>query len=131
MVMFSGLVWVGMFTAFGNSTLMVLLMTGMVMRKMISSTSMTSTSGVVLICDITVTSLEPEPTFMAICVPRVVSTNRGAPAAPRTQPSDCPLLAERRRLGHRRAGTARARVRGARARDQVGVQVTGEVAQRI
>src|SRR5262249_52055144 len=48
MVMFSGLVWVGMLTAFGSSTFTVLLITGMVIRKMISSTSMTSTSGVVL-----------------------------------------------------------------------------------
>ena len=48
MVMFSGLVWVGMLTAFGTCTGTVLVITGMVIRKMISSTSMTSTSGVVL-----------------------------------------------------------------------------------
>src|SRR5712672_2060716 len=51
MVMFSGLVLVGIFTAFGNWTGTVLVMMGMVIRKMISSTSMTSTSGVVLISD--------------------------------------------------------------------------------
>ena len=47
-VMFSGLVCVGMLTAFGRSTFTVLLITGIVMRKMMSSTSITSTSGVVL-----------------------------------------------------------------------------------
>ena len=46
--MFSGLVWVGMLTAFGIVTT-VFLITGTVIRKMINSTSMMSTSGVVLI----------------------------------------------------------------------------------
>src|SRR6267378_356237 len=53
MVMFSGLVLVGIFTAFGSVTGTVLVMIGMVIRKMISSTSMTSTSGVVLMSDMT------------------------------------------------------------------------------
>ena len=47
--MFSGLVCVGMLTALGRSTFTVLVITGIVIRKMMSSTSMTSTSGVVLI----------------------------------------------------------------------------------
>ena len=48
-VMFSGFVTVGMFTALGSSTFTAFVMTGIVTRKMISSTSMMSTSGVVLI----------------------------------------------------------------------------------
>src|ERR1700719_1240334 len=48
-VIFSGLVVVGMLTAFGRSTFTVRVITGMVMRKMMSRTSITSTSGVVLI----------------------------------------------------------------------------------
>ena len=56
MLMFSGLVWVGMFAAFGRSTLTDCVITGMVIRKMISSTSMTSTSGVTLISEIDLSS---------------------------------------------------------------------------
>src|SRR5215472_16271977 len=68
-VMFSGLVWVGMFTAFGRSTFTVLLMTGMVIRKMINSTNITSTRGVVLMTDITPgSSPPPDPTLIAIMV---------------------------------------------------------------
>src|SRR5437868_4491299 len=51
MTMFSGLVCVGRLRSFGNSTGTFCTTTGMVMRKMISSTSITSTSGVVLICE--------------------------------------------------------------------------------
>src|SRR6201996_5865502 len=65
-VMFSGLVWVGMLTAFGNCTGTVLLMTGIVMRKMISSTNMTSTRGVVLMLFITACSSPELPTLIAI-----------------------------------------------------------------
>src|SRR5580698_9156177 len=49
MTMFSGLVSVGMFRAFGSCTGTFFNTTGTVMRKMISITSITSTSGVVLI----------------------------------------------------------------------------------
>src|SRR5579871_1070424 len=65
MVMFSGLVWVGMLTAFGTVTGTFLVMTGMVIRKMISSTNMTSTSGVVLISDMIPPS-SPVPTLIAM-----------------------------------------------------------------
>src|SRR5258708_19733980 len=65
-VMFSGLVCVGMLTAFGRSTFTVLLMTGIVTRKMMSSTNMTSTSGVVLMFAITPCSSPEPPTFIAI-----------------------------------------------------------------
>src|SRR5438128_6579328 len=66
--MFSGLVWVGMLTAFGRTTGTVLVITGIVMRKMMSSTSITSTSGVVLIVAMTLGSSPPPtgPTLIAI-----------------------------------------------------------------
>src|SRR5437899_1663684 len=48
MTMFSGLVWVGWFLSLGSSTDTLWITTGIVMRKMISNTSITSTSGVVL-----------------------------------------------------------------------------------
>src|SRR6266850_850952 len=51
MTMFSGLVCVGRLRSFGSSSATFCTTTGMVMRKMISSTSITSTSGVVLICE--------------------------------------------------------------------------------
>ena len=68
-MMFSGLVWVGMFTALGRSSFTVFLITGMVIRKMISSTNMTSTSGVVLMSDIrSVPSSSDAPTLIAMVV---------------------------------------------------------------
>src|SRR5438132_3168595 len=51
MTMFSGLVCVGRLRSRGSSTGTFWITTGMVIRKMISSTSITSTSGVVLICE--------------------------------------------------------------------------------
>src|SRR2546426_465737 len=48
MTMFSGLVCVGRFLSLGSSTGTLWMTTGIVMRKMISNTSITSTSGVVL-----------------------------------------------------------------------------------
>ena len=59
MVMFSGLVSVGMLTACGSSSLIVLVITGTVIRKMMRSTSITSTSGVVLISAIIAPSSVP------------------------------------------------------------------------
>src|SRR3954470_19063851 len=49
MTMFSGLVWVTTLRSLGSSSVTFCTTTGMVIRKMISSTSITSTSGVVLI----------------------------------------------------------------------------------
>src|SRR6185312_14401226 len=66
MVMFSGLVCVGMLTAFGISTAAIFLITGTVIRKMISSTSMMSTSGVVLISEIAEPSSSSLPTLIAM-----------------------------------------------------------------
>src|SRR5436190_3517502 len=51
MTMFSGLVCVGRLRSYGSSNATFCTTTGMVMRNMISSTSITSTSGVVLICE--------------------------------------------------------------------------------
>src|SRR6516164_1630783 len=81
MVMFSGLVWVGMLTAFGSCTGTVLVITGMVIRKMMSSTSITSTSGVVLMLAIAppASSL---PTLIAMLDPHdgAATHNRKAPS---------------------------------------------------
>src|SRR5258707_1223653 len=51
--MFSGLLMRGRFCSFGNVTLIDVTTTGIVIRKMISKTNITSTSGVVLISDVT------------------------------------------------------------------------------
>ena len=64
--MFSGLVCVGWFTAFGMLTLAMSWTTGTVIRKMISSTSMMSTRGVVLISEIAEPSSSVLPTLIAI-----------------------------------------------------------------
>src|SRR5882757_7855760 len=66
MTMFSGLVCVGWLRSAGSCTGTVWVTTGMVIRKMISNTSMTSTSGVVLIEDITSSSSDGEPSCMAM-----------------------------------------------------------------
>src|SRR5450755_552496 len=66
MSMFSGLVWRGMLVSFGSTTGIVCVTTGIVIRKMMSSTSITSTSGVVLIDETTSSSSPLEPTFMAM-----------------------------------------------------------------
>ena len=63
MVMFSGLVWVGMLTALGRVSGTVFVITGIVIRKMMSSTSITSTSGVVLMVAI-MPPLALSPTFI-------------------------------------------------------------------
>src|ERR1019366_1835566 len=65
-VMFSGLVCRAMLVSLGSVTGTVCVTTGMVMRKMMSSTSITSTSGVVLIVETTSSSSPLEPTFMAM-----------------------------------------------------------------
>src|SRR5258706_6846531 len=65
MTTFSGLVWVGRLRSRGRSTGMFWMTTGIVMRKMISSTSITSTSGVVLICEFSSSSLSC-PTVIAM-----------------------------------------------------------------
>src|SRR3954470_23482566 len=64
MTMFSGLVCVGTLRSLGSSSPTFCTTTGMVMRKMISSTSITSTSGVVLICELS--SSSSWPTCMAM-----------------------------------------------------------------
>src|SRR5207248_5801176 len=115
MVLCSGLGCVGMLTAFGNVTFTVFVITGMVMRKMMSSTSITSTSGVVLMVAITLTSPPPpEPTLMAMASP----------------PSAGVSLADRRRLGAGRPRPA-AFAADSGSAHQVGMQVGGKVPQRV
>ncbi len=64
---FSGFVCVGMFTAVGSLVTIVFEITGIVIRKIMSNTSITSTSGVVLIVELSsVPSSAEEPTFIAI-----------------------------------------------------------------
>src|SRR6478672_9646847 len=65
--MFSGLVSRTSLRSFGSCTGIDVVTTGIVIRKMISSTSMTSTSGVVLIVE-TISSSSPlgEPTLIAM-----------------------------------------------------------------
>src|SRR5262245_640820 len=63
--MFSGLVSRTSLRSFGSSTGTDVTTTGIVIRKMISSTSITSTSGVVLIVETTSSSSAP-PTFIAM-----------------------------------------------------------------
>src|SRR5579859_269366 len=124
MVMFSGLVCVGILTAFGSSSGTVLVITGMVIRKMMSSTSITSTSGVVLMV-----AIMPPPSGAPTCMDIVsYSLRADRRGASRAAPG-CGLLAERRGLGSRRA-------RAARPFDldpthQIGMQVAREVPQRV
>src|SRR6516225_8143304 len=143
MVMFSGLVCVGMLTAFGSCTGTVLVITGMVIRKMMRSTSITSTSGVVLMLAIAPPS-SPPPTFIAIfrssrAAPQ--GTNRGArrhPVLSLAQPLTCERcatrsLGDRRCLGGSRphAASHRGTAVDAGAAHQIGVQVAREVPQRL
>src|SRR5450631_1166516 len=115
--MFSGFVVVGMLTAFGRSTFTVRVMTGIVIRKMMSRTSMTSTRGVVLIVAIMAgPSEDGEPTCIDILAylwgfgrraPRMGECRLVTCAAPRpAQPPDechpfrCCRRAHRRRDTH-------------------------------
>src|SRR6185436_13628666 len=76
-VMFSGLVSRTSFCSFGSVTGIDVVTTGIVIRKMIRSTSMTSTSGVVLIVE-TTSSSSPSPTFIAMAsAPGGVRLRRG------------------------------------------------------
>src|SRR5260221_9097314 len=111
MVMFCGLVLVGIFTAFGSVTGTVLVMIGMVIRKMISSTSMTSTSGVVLMSDMMPCSSSSELWTFIDMVNSPVAQLRALPT----------LLA---------SGRAAAGVDPCAAH-QVGVQIAGEIAQAV
>src|SRR2546429_1206373 len=128
--MFSGLVWVGMLTAFGRATGTVLVITGIVMRKMMSSTSITSTSGVVLIVAMTLGSSPPEtgPTLIAIFA---LLSSLGARRLGRTPGEPEVLLAQRRRRRCRRTGTTHLVAADACAADEIGMQIAREVPQSI
>src|SRR5215470_382901 len=131
MVMFSGLVCVGMLTAFGSVTGTVLVITGIVIRKMMSSTSITSTSGVVLMLAIAPPS--SPPTCIAI-----VRSSRAAFQGRAGVPQGTPAAPERLRLlvGRclRRSRPYAADRSGgihARTTHQVSVQVAREITQRV
>src|SRR2546429_221807 len=128
--MFSGLVWVGMLTAFGRATGTVLVITGIVMRKMMSSTSITSTSGVVLIVAMTLGSSPPAtgPTLIAIFA---LLSSLGARRLGRTPGEPEVLLAQRRRRRCRRTGTTHLVAADACAADEIGMQIAREVPQSI
>ena len=68
MMMFSGLLSRTSTRSLGKESLMEVVTTGMVIRKMINNTSITSTRGVVLMADMTASSPSSslEPTFMDI-----------------------------------------------------------------
>src|ERR1700730_46389 len=121
MVMFSGLVRVAILTAFGRTTGTVLVITGIVMRKMMSSTSMTSTSGVVLILAITLGSSEPGPTVIDMSYSSCAAAER-AECVARTRSGSRRDSFDRRRLGSRRTRTAPALAPHAGAADQIGMQ---------
>src|SRR5580698_5647105 len=107
-VMFSGLVCVGRLVAFGRSSCTCWMMTRIVMMKMIRSTNITSTSGVTLMSDIASASSPPKLIAMSV---RFLACGRG-----------CGLG------GQRRAGFTIHAQTHLCARDQVGVQFVGEVA---
>src|ERR1051325_2502174 len=69
--MFSGLVTVTTFFSLGSSSVIDWVTTGIVIRKMISRTSITSTRGVVLMVELTSSSPSPLslPTFIAMGIP--------------------------------------------------------------
>src|SRR3954463_9316633 len=105
-MMFSGLVSRISLRSFGSVTGIDVVTTGMVIRKMISSTSITSTSGVVLIVETTWSSSPgPGPTLIAMA-----SSPRGS-----------------RHVGRR----VRHRGGRLRARQQHGVQVGAEAAHLV
>src|SRR5579863_105801 len=136
MVMFSGLVCVGILTALGRSTFTVLVITGIVIRKMMSNTSITSTSGVVLMVAI-MPPLLASPTFIdmvSYSLQRARGPVRLAGALHPRGGRPAQSSAERRGRG---LGRGRTRATGAGATldldaaYQVGMQVAGEVAQCI
>src|ERR1700760_3969453 len=131
-VMFSGFVCVGILTALGRSTFTVLLITGIVIRKMMSRTNMTSTRGVVLMLFITAfSSPEPPPTCIAILLDPQKAFRR-----PRAHRNACDtksrsLLTDG--SSRSRGRTCAAGLAGANAgtAHQIGMQVACEVPQGV
>src|ERR1700747_44884 len=136
MVMFSGLVWVGMLTALGRVSGTVLVITGIVMRKMMSSTSITPTSAVLLMVPI-MPPLLASPTFIDMVSYSLKRVRRaGTPPARmrRTRAAARPQAASangRRGLGRGRTGATAAATLDLHAAYEVGMQVAGEVPQRV
>src|SRR3569833_1525641 len=131
-VMFSGFVWVGMLTAFGSSTLTVLLITGMVIRKMMSRTNMTSTSGVVLMLFITCCSSPDWPTCIAILLdPQKAFRCPGEGPRKACDTKSRSLLTDGSSRSGGRTGTAGLAGANAGTAYQIGMQVACEVPQGV
>src|SRR5690242_9969437 len=130
--MFSGLVCVGMFTAFGRFCTTVFVITGIVIRKMINNTNITSTNGVVLMVEFSsASSPSAGPTFIAI-FGFLWNFDQGLTGVMVTRV----LLANRcRRLRHGARGTTGrhgiAAATDASAGDEVRMEVGGEIPQPI
>src|SRR5262245_27971311 len=127
-VMFSGFVCVGMFTAFGNCIGTVVVITGMVIRKMMRSTSITSTSGVVLISDIMFCSSPGGAKGSEFIAISSHLSNAAPDGAAFVHLRSKHLLADGcGGSGSGRAGSAALVLTNARAAQQIGVQVAREV----
>src|SRR5215204_3735273 len=149
MSMFSGLVWRAMLFSFGSETAIVCVTTGIVIRKMMSSTSITSTSGVVLIAETTSSSSpSAEPTVMAIAGSSALRRDRrsdrpgahqdtvqvGPEAAHRLHrdlvATDEPVVAEHRRHGDGQADGGHDQRLADRAGDLVDRRLAGDADRR-
>ena len=84
--MFSGFVSRISLRSFGSSTGTDVTTTGIVIRKMISNTSITSTRGVVLIVEMGSSSSAQEPTFIAMAYPRATTLGALSSTACRSAP---------------------------------------------
>src|SRR6476659_8116902 len=147
MSMFSGLVWRAMLVSLGNTTGMVCVTTGIVIRKMMRSTSITSTSGVVLMAETTSSSSPSAPTVMAIAFSRSArdrgrrqarahqdAVQVGAEAAHRLHrhlvAADQPVVAEHRRHRDRQTDRGHDQRLADRAGDLVDRRLAGDADRR-
>src|SRR3954469_14277590 len=93
MMMFSGLVSRTSTRSLGSCTGIEVVTTGIVIRKMISSTSITSTSGVVLMVEMT-SSSDAGPTAIAMANAPVGGRGRSGGLAGRTDDDGVQLVGE-------------------------------------
>src|SRR6267378_2371198 len=110
--MFSGLLVRGWFDSLGRFSLIEVTTTGIVIRKMISSTSITSTRGVMLICELASLTPREPPTLMPIWFSSR-GCRRGQKHGAQLRPECChvvqcarvatdqPVVAKHGRHGHR------------------------------
>src|SRR5512141_933691 len=103
MMMFSGLVSRTSTRSLGKDTGIEVVTTGMVIRKMISSTSITSTRGVVLIAEMTSSSPPSDgPTAMAMAIAPAVAGGRLRGLSGRAHDHGVEFLAELTHFVHHR-----------------------------